>query len=133
MHLPSEEASTMGVSRGQRARSARYRQSVIALIGAGLLAAASVGLPDAGAAGRPMRRDAALPSGATRLPDGRFVRPAGESLDLGDFSLGLAVSPSGRCAASTGEGWGNGQPVPAVAGVNDAGTQPDEGITSVDL
>src|SRR6516165_6221565 len=67
----------------------------------------------------------AIPGGATLLPTGRFVKPAGQAYDLGDFSLGLAVSPNGRCTASSDEGWGNGQPVPAVNGVNDAGTQPD--------
>jgi hypothetical protein len=106
---------------------------VVVLVGVGLLAGLAAWVPRAVAAGGPVSHDADLPPGATRLPDGRFVRPAGQPYDLGDFSLGLAVSPSGRCAASTGEGWGNGQPVPAVAGVNDAGTQPDEGITSVDL
>jgi DNA-binding beta-propeller fold protein YncE len=67
------------------------------------------------------------------LPNGRFVRPAGLRYNLGDFSLGLAVSPSGACAASSDEGWGNGQPVPAARGVNLAGTQPDEGVTALNL
>jgi DNA-binding beta-propeller fold protein YncE len=67
------------------------------------------------------------------LPDGRYVRPAGLQYDLGDFSLGLAIAPTGKCAASTDEGWGNGRPVPAVPGVNSAGTEPDEGVTAVNL
>jgi hypothetical protein len=54
--------------------------------------------------------------GATVLPNGRYVRPAGIRYDLGDFSLGLAIAPNGRCAASSDEGWGNGRPVPAVQG-----------------
>ena len=74
-----------------------------------------------------------IPAGATLLPTGRFVRPAGQSYDLGDFSLGLAVAPNGKCAASSDEGWGNGQPIPAVSGVNNAGTQPDEGVTSINF
>jgi DNA-binding beta-propeller fold protein YncE len=74
-----------------------------------------------------------VPHGATLLPTGRIVRPAGLQYNLGDFSLGLAVAPNGRCAASTDEGWGNGQPVPAVAGINRAGTQPDEGVTALNL
>ena len=71
--------------------------------------------------------------GATTLPDGRYVRPAGIKYNLGDFSLGLAVAPDGRCAASSDEGWGNGRPVPAVPGVNRAGSEPDEGVTAVNL
>src|SRR5262245_5815360 len=74
-----------------------------------------------------------IPRRATVLPDGRYVRPAGIHYNLGDFSLGLAIAPNGRCAASSDEGWGNGQPVPAVPKVNRAGTQPDEGVTAVNL
>jgi DNA-binding beta-propeller fold protein YncE len=74
-----------------------------------------------------------IPPGATRLPNGRFVRPAGLRYNLGDFSLGLAVAPNGRCAASSDEGWGNGQPIPAVPRVNLAGTHPDEGVTTLNL
>jgi hypothetical protein len=46
------------------------------------------------------------------LPDGRPVRPAGIQYNLGDFSLGIAISPDGRCAASSDEGWGNGRDRP---------------------
>jgi DNA-binding beta-propeller fold protein YncE len=74
-----------------------------------------------------------LPAGATMLPNGRFVRPAGLRYDLGDFSLGLAEAPNGVCAATSDEGWGNGQPVPAQPGVNAAGTAPDEGVTALNL
>src|SRR5258708_5103231 len=74
-----------------------------------------------------------IPRGATILPDGRYVRPTGIQYNLGDFSLGLAIAPNGRCAASSDEGWGNGQPVPAVPKVNRAGTQPDEGLTALNL
>src|ERR1700730_6241552 len=74
-----------------------------------------------------------IPRGATVLPDGRYVRPAGIRYNLGDFSLGLAIAPNGRCAASSDEGWGNGRPVPAVPKVNRAGTQPDEGVTALNL
>jgi DNA-binding beta-propeller fold protein YncE len=61
------------------------------------------------------------------------VRPAGIQYNLGDFSLGLAIAPNGRCAASSDEGWGNGRPVPAVPKVNAAGTEPDEGVTALNL
>ena len=60
----------------------------------------------------------AISGRATLLPDGRYVRPAGIQYNLGDFSLGLAIAPNGRCAASSDEGWGNGRPVPAVPGIN---------------
>src|SRR6185312_5275944 len=70
---------------------------------------------------------------ATVLPNGRYVRPAGMQYNLGDFSLGLAIAPNGRCAASSDEGWGNGRPVPAVPKVNPAGTEPDEGVTALNL
>ncbi|HEX6527103.1 MAG TPA: bifunctional YncE family protein/alkaline phosphatase family protein [Streptosporangiaceae bacterium] len=76
---------------------------------------------------------ARIPREATVLPDGRYVRPSGIQYNLGDFSLGLAIAPNGRCAASSDEGWGNGQPVPAVPKVNPAGTQPDEGLTALNL
>src|SRR5215472_9233344 len=75
----------------------------------------------------------AIPRGAIALPDGRYVRPAGIKYNLGDFSLGLAIAPNGRCAASSDEGWGNGRPVPAVPNVNRSGTEPDEGVTALDL
>src|SRR5260370_36846524 len=74
-----------------------------------------------------------IPRGATILPDGRYVRPTGIQYNLGDFSLGLAIAPNGRCAASSDEGWGNGRPVPAVPKGNRAGTQPDEGGTALNL
>jgi DNA-binding beta-propeller fold protein YncE len=67
------------------------------------------------------------------LPDGRYVRPAGIQYNLGDFSLGLAIAPDGKCAATSDEGWGNGRPVPAVPGVNAAGSEPDEGVSALNL
>ena len=97
----------------------------------------------AGAYWAPQTASAAGPSGravahpvikrATVLPNGRYVRPAGMQYNLGDFSLGLAIAPNGRCAASSDEGWGNGRPVPAVPKVNPAGTEPDEGVTALNL
>lgn len=118
-----------------QARQVRAYRSIAAL-GACLLAvAAATSAPRAAvAAGHVSRVDrSSVPPGATLLPTGRFVKPAGLRYDLGDFSLGLALAPSGRCAATSDEGWGNGQPVPAAPGVNRAGSQPDEGVTSVDL
>src|SRR5215469_13117721 len=51
----------------------------------------------------PLTATAAVPAvrGVTILPDGRPVQPAGIRYNLGDFSIGLAVSPDGRCAASS--------------------------------
>src|SRR5262249_43679551 len=74
-----------------------------------------------------------VPRGATVLPDGRYVRPAGIQYNLGDFSLGLAITPNGKCAASSDGGCGSGRPVPAVPGVNQAGTEPDEGVSGLNL
>jgi DNA-binding beta-propeller fold protein YncE len=118
----------------QRRRVRVYRS--IAALGACLVAvvAATPASRAAVAAGPASRADRlSVPPGATLLPTGRFVKPAGLRYNLGDFSLGLAVAPSGRCAATSDEGWGNGQPVPAVPAVNAAGRQPDEGVTSIDL
>src|SRR5215469_7500164 len=101
--------------------------SLCALAGAQLAPHASAAGASAGFAARHISTERAI------LPDGRPVRPAGIQYNLGDFSLGLAISPDGRCAASSDEGWGNGRPVPAVPGVNRAGTEPDEGVTGVNL
>src|SRR6516165_5995146 len=104
--------ASLGTTRLRRGRVSRW------LAGATALSLCVVGLAywapqTANAAGS---RDGAHPGfgGATVLPNGRYVRPAGIRYNLGDFSLGLAIAPNGRCAASSDEGWGNGRPVPAV-------------------
>ncbi len=49
------------------------------------------------------------PSGnATVLPNGRLVTPAGRTFDVGDFPLGVAVSPDGRLAVAINSGYGYG-------------------------
>src|SRR3954467_540751 len=48
------------------------------------------------------------PEGATLLPNGRLVHPAGATYDLGDFPLGVAVSPDGQMAVASNAGRGNG-------------------------
>src|SRR5262249_33025454 len=122
----------LGTTRFRRGRASRWLAGATALALCGLAGAywppqsASAAGPGGGAA-------APIPSRATLLPSGRYVRPAGIRYNLGDFSLGLAVAPNGRCAASSDEGWGNGRPVPAVPKVNRAGTEPDEGVTGVNL
>src|SRR6516165_12190929 len=123
--------ASLGTTRLRRGRVSRW------LAGATALSLCVVGL----AYWAPQTANAAGPSdgahpgfeGATVLPNGRSVRPAGIRYNLGDFSLGLAVAPNGRCAASSDEGWGNGRPVPAVPRVNRAGTEPDEGVTAINL
>jgi DNA-binding beta-propeller fold protein YncE len=42
--------------------------------------------------------------GRVRLPNGWFLSPAGRQVGVGDFPLGLAVSPDGRIAAATHSG-----------------------------
>lgn len=49
-----------------------------------------------------------VPAGATLLPNGRLVSPGGRNVDLGDFPVGVAVSPDGRLAAAPGNGQGKG-------------------------
>src|SRR5690242_8615545 len=94
-------------------RRVRVRRWV-AVVGVSLLAVAAANTaPRAAVAAGSHGDRSSVPRGATLLPTGRFVRPAGLRYDLGDFSLGLAVAPGGRCAATSDEGWGNGQPVPA--------------------
>jgi DNA-binding beta-propeller fold protein YncE len=111
--------------------------TVCASTGAYLTPLAATAAPQGNAAGAELSSSTpgvdGVPAGATMLPNGRFVRPAGLLYNLGDFSLGLAESPNGMCAASSDEGWGNGQPVPAQPGVNAAGTAPDEGVTVLNL
>jgi DNA-binding beta-propeller fold protein YncE len=123
----------LGTARLRRGRVSRWLSGATAL-SLCTLAGAYLAPQTASAAGRSgavVVRP--IPRGTTVLPDGRYVRPAGIQYNLGDFSLGLAIAPNGRCAASSDEGWGNGQPVPAVPKVNRAGTAPDEGVTAINL
>src|SRR5215469_17221247 len=122
----------LGTTRLRRRRGSRW------LAGATALALCAVAVAywapqTARAAGPSSGAAPHISERATILPDGRYVRPAGFQYNLGDFSLGLAITPNGRCAASSDEGWGNGRPVPAVRGVNRAGTEPDEGVTGLNL
>src|SRR5215469_4851518 len=123
----------LSVARHRRGRVSLWVVAITA-VSLGALAGAYWPAQSAKAAGSGGVTSApAIPHGAVLLPDGRYVRPAGIRYNLGDFSLGLALAPNGRCAASSDEGWGNGQPVPAVPGVNAAGTTPDEGVTALNL
>src|SRR5215475_6835956 len=122
----------LGTTRLRRGRVSRWLAGATAL---SLCALAVAYWPPqtAGAAGPSGGVAPPIPGGATLFSDGRYVRPAGIRYNLGDFSLGLAIAPNGKCAASSDEGWGNGRPVPAVPNVNLAGTEPDEGVTAVNL
>ncbi len=52
--------------------------------------------------------DRAVPAGATLLPSGRLVSPAGVTSGQGDFPEGLAVSPDGVLAVTSEVGQGDG-------------------------
>ena len=123
----------LGSTRLRRGRVSRWLTAAATLSLCALAGAYWAPLAARAAGSRAAVVAPASPRGATVLPDGRPVRPAGIQYNLGDFSLGLAVAPNGRCAASSDEGWGNGRPVPAVPGVNQAGTEPDEGVTALNL
>jgi YVTN family beta-propeller protein len=107
---------------------------------------------------------AKLPPAGVVLPSGRLVTPAGSpydvarqrgdaSYDLGDFPVGLALSPDGRLAVASLNGYGQGVPlgfnstcqadtpgtggvcpgVPAGKKARRASHAPDEGLDVVDL
>ncbi len=58
---------------------------------------------------RAAQPDVAVPGPVTgtrvRLPNGWLLDPAGQQVPVGDFPLGLALSPDGRLAAVTHSGW----------------------------
>jgi len=88
---------------------------------------------------------------ATTLPNGRTVAPAGQRVDLGDFPVGVAVSPDGRLAVAANAGQGMGlnagfgsfcdgpgaadrcHQAPAAQVGDPATPAPDESLTAVDL
>jgi hypothetical protein len=90
-----------------------------------------------------------VPSGATLLPSGRLVTPAGKRYDEGDFPLGLAISPDGRLAVASqvgqSEGVASGDfsglcldgqkkgPCPASSRLSSPTQGPDEGLVVTDL
>jgi len=134
--------------------SRRPQQLRRALVFGVVLAAVVIGAPP-GRSQTPARAAATAQasdlSRGTVLPDGRLVRPAGRRFDLGDFPIGLAVSPDGRLAvaANAGQGFGNnfgfgsfcddlgkpnqcGQAPPSLVG-DPATPTPDESLSVVDL
>jgi len=62
--------------------------------------------PSAQAANAPPPRDVPgrTADGRVRLPNGWYLSPAGKQVKVGDFPLGLAISPDGRTAAVTHSG-----------------------------
>src|SRR5215467_4693756 len=71
-----------------------------------LLATASLCVACMSAAANPPRDVPGQTSdGRVRLPNGWFLSPAGNQVKVGDFPMGLAISPDGRLAAVTHSGW----------------------------
>ncbi|MCU1601089.1 MAG: uncharacterized protein JWO22_1798, partial [Frankiales bacterium] len=78
---------------------------VSALLGTAFVLASFIAPADASP---PTRAD--RPAGGVVLPSGRLVTPAGDRWDLGDFPVGLALSPNGRLAVTSLNGRGYGAP-----------------------
>jgi len=123
------------------------------VVGVSLIAGAII--PLAGAArplsvGGPTATTGPYDNG-TVLPNGRLVTPAGRVSDLGDFPLGVAVSPDGRLVVAINSGAGDGtgggtgnycaprqqgdcpQPSPTPAPGAASYRQPDESLSVTDL
>ncbi|MBJ7608918.1 MAG: bifunctional YncE family protein/alkaline phosphatase family protein [Candidatus Dormibacteraeota bacterium] len=83
----------------------RTRTTLVAVIAA-LLGVASSNVLVSGS--QTALTGAPVPTGATVLPSGRLVTPAGRSFNLGDFPVGLAISPDGSLAVAPGNGQGKG-------------------------
>src|SRR4051794_15566229 len=80
------------------------RRGAVLLIGCAACVAAIVGsYAQKGAipAARPGRQR----SGATLLPNGWRIAPAGHHLQVGDLPLNMLPSPDGRFVAITNNGW----------------------------
>jgi YVTN family beta-propeller protein len=135
----------------------------LAAVATALLALGTM-LPAQAGPSTPAAARAVAPASGVLLPDGRLVTPAGSrydaprrpgdaSYDLGDFPLGLALSPDGRLAVASLNGRGYGAPhtngtfcdqhsgkhpvecpgVPDAVKGDARLTAPDEGLDVVDL
>lgn len=83
----------------------------ISLVVAGLVGVSVSTATAVTSAYHPVQRtniDRSVPAGATLLPSGRLVTPAGHLFGLGDFPEGAAVSPDGVLAVASGVGQGDG-------------------------
>ena len=76
------------------------------LAGIVMLAGLTSSVQDAAGARRPtgVTRPGAVSGGRVRLPNGWLISPTGRQVDVGDFPLGLALSPDERFAAVTFSG-----------------------------
>src|SRR5262245_28523800 len=85
---------------GGHPMQARSRPILIAVV------ALSVALAPLAGSAEQANGDVPGPAGQNRvrLPNGWFLSPAGRQVGVGDFPLGLAVSPDGRLAAVTHSG-----------------------------
>jgi len=103
-------------------------------------------------AGQPPTSQQAHADPSTTLPSGRLVAPAGRRVDLGDFPVGLALSPDGSLAVAPNSGQGSGvnggngsfcddkngaanrcHQAPAALTGDPATPAPDESLSVVDL
>ena len=135
----------------------RHLGSALTALGISLLSVSTV----LGGVGVPAARAATATTPGVVLPNGRLVTPLGSSIapvaggasyDLGDFPLGVAVSPDGTMAVASLNGRGFGSPhgfnsfceqnqmkagvacpgVPASVKEDPGTTAPDEGLDVID-
>src|SRR5262245_53667663 len=86
-----------------RRPSTRSLLAGLFLVGAFVAPAVQLALAAAAKPSRPVPGPAG--SGRVLLPTGWYLSPAGKQVKVGDFPLGLAVSPDGHLAAVTHSGW----------------------------
>src|SRR5262245_17094036 len=101
--MPFSRVPWHGARTGRRVRLMRMtrRHPTITMLAVVFLFATSA--PPTPAAKAPPPRDVPgqTADGRVRLPNGWFLSPAGKQVKVGDFPLGLAISPDGRTAAVT--------------------------------
>ena len=75
------------------------------------------GRAPAAAAPAPRDTPGQTSDGRVRLPNGWFLSPAGKQVKVGDFPMGLAISPDGKLAAVTHSGayYGAAEPASSIA------------------
>ena len=70
----------------------------------GLISLLAPSAPAAAPRGKARVMPGSMADGRTRLPNGWALSPAGRQVTVGDFPLGLALSPDGRFAAVSHSG-----------------------------